>query len=79
MQPANEIQPVIELQFNICIPLHSVQQAQHDLFATSVPAPSFSSLLQGRRRGGRRAGGRLFRGSLCKGQRRIAATKFEGS
>ena len=33
--PANEIQQEIALQFKFCIPLHSVHQAQQDLFATS--------------------------------------------
>ena len=52
---ANEIQPVIELWFDFCIPLHSVHQAQagqHDLFATGSPVGSFSHLRLGRRRGG---------------------------
>ena len=56
MRPANEIQPVIELQFDFCIPLHSVHQAQQDLFASCAPAGFFARCLRRcrRRRGGRR-------------------------
>ena len=70
---SNEIQPVNELQFDLCISLHSVHQAQHDLFAIGVPAASFAPLRRGRRCGDRRR----QRPRRRRGQRRIAVTKFE--
>ena len=59
-RPANEIQPEIALQFEFCIPWHSVHQAQQDLFATAAPADSFFApgLGWGHRRGGLLSTGR---------------------
>ena len=67
---ANEIQPVIELQFDFCITWHSVNQAQQDLFATCAPEGSFArSQTQTRRRGLRHLGLRRRwgrrRGATC--------------
>ena len=45
MGPANEIHPVMELQFDFCIPTHSVHPAQQDLFATGAPAGRFELVL----------------------------------
>ena len=53
MQPTNEIQQVIDLQFDFWIPLHRVHHAQQDLFATGAPVGSFAHLSQGSSRGGR--------------------------
>ena len=36
----HEIQQEIALRFEFCIPLHSIHQAQQDLFATAAPAES---------------------------------------
>ena len=43
IRPANEIQQVIDLLFNICIPRHSVHQGQQDFFATGAPVGSLGS------------------------------------
>ena len=77
---ANEIQPVIGLLFDFCIPLHSVYPAQQDLFATCAPTGSFARFWGGRRRRRRRLpdvllcwvrqhGGRLRRGRRRRGRR----------
>ena len=87
MQPANKIQPVIELQFDFCIPVLRVHPAQQDLFATGAPAGSFArphsagSLSWGPASpAAARPGGN--RGSLRRSLRGLVsdtATKFEGA
>ena len=78
---SGQIQPEIALLFEFCIPLHSVHQAQQDLFATAPRADSsFASCLGwGRRlhwllraggprlRGGRQRGGLLVGGICLRG------------
>ena len=74
MLPANEIMPAFALRFDFRAPLHSVHQAQQDLFISSAFAAYFARQARRRRRGivwrgGRRHGGRQRAGrqrAVCR-------------